>query len=369
MIGITITCALLSKGHRVTIVSRDLPFDERSEQCASPWAGAIWYPFENEWKEIGNQSLSEKQTFEIWQKMKGEKNKKLNYLSQGMQNNLPFLKDETLAYVRTRRLSDQNSISETLKIPWWKDTVLDFCDIDKNTQDFTTISLQPSEYLKCLLEHYNCDRLTIHRGTISSLLHAKEQFLPNANLIINASGLGARYLADVNDKLVIPIRGQTVVVKKLRSLCQNSQNDEQIQCLFVEGTRSNDHDMIYAISRACSNEILLGGSAEIGSFSTLPYKDQIQRIMKNIKQYSNHLGVDEQASIMNPSIIHTGVGLRPGRKGGSRLEWQNEKKDCKGKQILPPVIHAYGFGKTGFQVSWGVAIEVIKMLQEHRKHL
>lgn len=367
MIGITIACALLSKGHRVKIVARDLPFDQKSEQCASPWAGAIWYPFEDEWMEKGKQSLMEKQTFQIWQKMKGEKDVKIDYLTKEFQDNLPLLNDDILAYVRTRRVIEQEQdYSSPLKSPWWKDVVLDFCTIDQQYQDFTTLSLQPTEYLKCLFNHFASDRLTFHRGTTSSLNYAKEQFLPNANLIINASGIGARYLADVNDQLVTPIRGQTVVIKKQNSFNNHDQNQNQIQCLFVESTRTNNKDMIYIISRACSNEILLGGSAESGSFSTLPDKEQIARIMKNTKLYANHLDSDHQLSIINPSIVHTGVGLRPGRQGGSRLEWQDEKKDLDGKQILPPVIHAYGNGKTGFQVSWGVAIKVLRILEEHR---
>ncbi|PWN36110.1 nucleotide-binding domain-containing protein [Meira miltonrushii] len=363
VIGITIACALLSKGHRVKIVTRDLPFEERSEQCASPWAGAIWYPFEDEWNETCKQSYFEKQTFEVMQRMKGDTNVKLDYLSQRFQDNLPIFSDDILAYSRTRRVLDQDRISETLKIPWWKDVVVNFCEIDERVQDFTTFSLQPTEYLKRLLDHYKCDRLTFHRGTASSLARAKEQFLPNADLIINASGLGARYLADVNDKLVMPIRGQTIVIKK-QSALEVNQGDDQIQSLFVEGTRDG-HDMIYVISRADSDEILLGGSAEPDSFSTLPDKDQIQRIIQGTKQYSHHLCADLQKSITDPSIIHTGVGLRPGRKGGPRLDWQEEKKDINGKQILPPVIHAYGSGKTGFQVSWGVAIEVMRMVEEH----
>lgn len=367
VIGITIACALLSKGHRVKIVTRDLPFDERSEQCASPWAGAIWYPFEDEWNEQGKQSLLEKQTFEVWRKMKGDAIVKTDYLSQSFQNSLPVLDNDVLAYSRTRRVLDQGDKGEKFKSPWWKDVVLKFCDVDERVQDFTTISLQPTKYLKCLLDHYKCDRLSFHRGTASSLARAKEQFLPNANLIINASGLGARYLADVNDKLVTPIRGQTIVIKKQLSPEEINQDEDQIQSLFVEGTRANDHDMIYVISRACSDEILLGGSAEPGSFRTLPDKNQIQRIMQGTKQYSSNLCANLEKSINNPLIVHTGVGLRPGRKGGSRLEWQDEKKDIHGKQILPPVIHAYGSGKTGFQVSWGVAIEVMRILDEHTK--
>lgn len=48
------------------------------------------------------------------------------------------------------------------------------------------------------------------------------------------------------------------------------------------------------------------------------------------------------------------VGRRPARDGGPRIE--REESDNK------IVIHAYGFGGSGYQFSWGVAQEVLKLL-------
>lgn len=365
MIGITIACALLSKGHRITIVAREFPSDQNSEQWSSPWAGAIWYPFENDWCEKNAQSRLEKETFEIWQRMKGNKNVQTDYLPKEVQNNLPLFGDSILAYVRTKRVTEEGN-ERNLNIPWWKDLVMNFSHHGR-FQEFTSLSLHPTKYLESLLKHYQCDRLHLHRGTISSLFRAKEQFLSKADLIINASGLGSRYLADVNDQFVVPIRGQTIVLSKHISNLDKTSKD-QINCLFVERSSSDD-EMIYMISRAHSDQILLGGSAECGSFNTQPNQIQIKRILQDAQRFANHLGPDYENSILTPSILHTGVGLRPGRIGEFRLDWQEEKKDFDGKQFLPPVIHAYGFGKTGFQVSWGVAIKVLRMLEEHAKPL
>lgn len=57
-------------------------------------------------------------------------------------------------------------------------------------------------------------------------------------------------------------------------------------------------------------------------------------------------------------VIHDIVGRRPTRKGGMRLE----KETVAGNKC---VIHAYGLGGRGYELSWGVADRVAKLLTEH----
>jgi D-amino-acid oxidase len=59
-------------------------------------------------------------------------------------------------------------------------------------------------------------------------------------------------------------------------------------------------------------------------------------------------------------VIRDVVGRRPAREGGLRLE--AEKVGTDNRQT---VVHAYGVGGRGFELSWGVAEDVIElMLQE-----
>lgn len=48
------------------------------------------------------------------------------------------------------------------------------------------------------------------------------------------------------------------------------------------------------------------------------------------------------------------VGRRPTRKGGMRLE----REDVRGGTV----IHAYGVGGRGYEVSWGVAEAVFELM-------
>jgi glycine/D-amino acid oxidase-like deaminating enzyme len=58
-------------------------------------------------------------------------------------------------------------------------------------------------------------------------------------------------------------------------------------------------------------------------------------------------------------VIGDIVGRRPSRNGGPRVE--AEVKDGK------TVVHAYGLGGSGIEMSWGVAAEVVRLVEEHRE--
>jgi hypothetical protein len=71
----------------------------------------------------------------------------------------------------------------------------------------------------------------------------------------------------------------------------------------------------------------------------------------------------KRAAVMYPAILNKEgkfdvirdiVGRRPARHGGLRLEVETLPDDRE-------VIHAYGAGGRGFELSWGIAEEVSKM--------
>lgn len=58
-------------------------------------------------------------------------------------------------------------------------------------------------------------------------------------------------------------------------------------------------------------------------------------------------------------VISDVVGRRPTRQGGMRLEVEKpgEPRNTRGEVL----IHAYGAGGRGYEISWGVADEVVEM--------
>lgn len=245
--------------------------------------------------------------------------------------------------------------------------------------------------MKMLFEScHRCPRFAVKRATVTSLQQAKSTFAPNAAMIVNATGLGAATLSDVCDELVEPIRGQAVVLA--RSVRQETsmpcRND--VHCLFIDcvpllhGQHAvPDWQPLYVIPRALSGQILLGGTAEVGSYSVQPDQKQVERIVQGAMQHHPRLAqlADEyrsgrvdvredgeeqikgcparkEASKLGLPVLSVGPGLRPSRRGGPRLEVESRQDGLT-------VVHAYGFGKAGFQSSWGVAYETVNLIQSH----
>jgi len=114
---------------------------------------------------------------------------------------------------------------------------------------------------------------TFHRVETLESLGAALEVVPHAKLIVNASALGSRWLADVLDEKVVPARGQTVLVRapdvrvcyidpaglstsrpSHASLPPNSE-------LMEEAAKSQP---TYIIPRAGSGQVILGGTFEAG---------------------------------------------------------------------------------------------------------
>lgn len=57
-------------------------------------------------------------------------------------------------------------------------------------------------------------------------------------------------------------------------------------------------------------------------------------------------------------VIRDIVGRRPAREGGVRIEAEKVADDRF-------VVHAYGAGGRGYELSWGIAGDVVKLMREN----
>lgn len=81
-------------------------------------------------------------------------------------------------------------------------------------------------------------------------------------------------------------------------------------------------------------------------------------------------------SISGIQVLRHNVGLRPSRVGQPRLEAErvivpsyslnpHARPPADEKRRVGTVVHAYGVGPAGYQVSWGVAKEVKELVEVH----
>lgn len=119
----------------------------------------------------------------------------------------------------------------------------------------------------------------------------------------------------------------------------------------------------------------MGDATTSANLSPFAQKDLTDRIVFSPSQTGNwDTSVDfnlvddilERAYALNPALGHHkglqaiqiighNVGLRPSRRGGPRLEAEKVEQGT--------VVHAYGIGSAGFQASYGMASDVLGLVE------
>ncbi|MEM7103515.1 MAG: FAD-dependent oxidoreductase [Bacteroidota bacterium] len=163
---------------------------------------------------------------------------------------------------------------------------------------------------------------------VSAEIKNLEAWRDAETLNINCTGLGSKTL--LGDQDLFPIQGHIVRVRASESLPYISDEDSK-------------NALAYIFPR--KEDIIFGGTAVYHENSLTPTKSVIDDVMRRCKNM-----LDKDVSL---EIIDTYIGLRPGRKS-VRVEFDSSLQ----------VIHNYGHGGSGFTISWGCALEVLKLARE-----
>lgn len=165
----------------------------------------------------------------------------------------------------------------------------------------------------------------------------------SVDLIVNCTGLMASRLGGVEDKSVVPARGQIVVVR----------NDAG-KMVDISGTDDGGDEACYVMTRAAGGGTILGGSYQKDNWDSQIDPNLAVRIMKRAVELCPALTGGR--GIEHLDIIRHGVGLRPVREGGTRVE-----KERIGDTW---VVHNYGAGGAGYQSSYGCAQAAVHLIEE-----
>jgi glycine/D-amino acid oxidase-like deaminating enzyme len=201
----------------------------------------------------------------------------------------------------------------------------------------TTIMINAPMYLQYLLHRAQELGATTLRATLPSTglqeaLAAAEKHIHQEAIevkisaFVNATGLSASHL--VPDPNVYPIRGLTVLVE-----------GSALKCTTVQyGAAENDPSNIgitYILPRPRSNTTVIGGTKQSGSWKAEAHPGEADEILKRAKEFAPEL-VGENGGF---KVLSSQAGLRPGRKGGARVEI-----DITDERV---VCHAYGHSGAG----------------------
>lgn len=214
--------------------------------------------------------------------------------------------------------------------------------------EFTSVCINTPVYLSWLVGQ--CVKLGVkfRRVTLNHVNEAAGMSAHgeggNADVVVNASGLLACRLGGVMDAKVMPARGQIVVVR----------NQAGGLMPTASGTDDGEDEILYIMQRAAGGGTVLGGTYMKGNWEANPDPNIAIRIMKRAVEVHPELTGGKGIEALD--VIRHGVGLRPWRAGGARIE----KEKINGTWV----VHNYGHAGWGYQGSYGCAERVVELVDE-----
>jgi D-amino-acid oxidase len=212
---------------------------------------------------------------------------------------------------------------------------------------FTSVCINTAIYLPWLVSQCLKNGVEFKRAVFGHVCEASHPGVhPSgmaADLVVNCTGLMASKLGGVEDNTVMPARGQIVLVRNVAD-----------RMVDVSGTDDGESEACYVMTRAAGGGTILGGSYQEGCWDGQPDPDLAVRIMTRAVNLCPSL--TNGKGIEHLDIVRHGVGLRPVRQGGARVE----KERLGGVWI----VHNYGAGGAGYQSSYGCAQAAVDLADE-----
>ncbi|KAL7786315.1 ALG3 domain-containing protein [Trichoderma ceciliae] len=300
-----LTCALLlsrSKANKVTVVAKHMPGDYDIEY-ASPWAGANVLPMASE-----ENSRWERRT---WPELK-------RLTEEVPEAGIHFQKARVFRRVKDEQASGFHPADALFSTnPWYKSMLPDYRELSQDEVipdhdsgcEFTSVCINTVIYLAWLVGQCSKNGVVFKRAVLVDIGDAKTLSHTGqpANIIINATGLGSLRLGGVQDKAMAPARAQVVVVR-----------NEYHPMIATSGSDDSPVEMTYIMQRAAGGGTILGGTYDMDNWESAPDPNIAIRIMKRAVQVAP--GLSGGKGIDGLSVIRHGVGLRPYRQGGARIE-------------------------------------------------
>lgn len=123
-------------------------------------------------------------------------------------------------------------------------------------------------------------------------------------------------------------------------------------------TRQNkDGTWNFIIPRFFSGGTIVGGTKQPGDWSLEPDSKTRDTLLAAVQELEPFARTTSSSKSEDIAVIADVVGRRPTREGGMRIEL--EQRSVSGREFT--VLHAYGAGGRGYEISWGVASEVAKL--------
>ncbi|ODV96181.1 hypothetical protein PACTADRAFT_84996 [Pachysolen tannophilus NRRL Y-2460] len=347
VIGLSIAHELAEANYKVIVIASHFPTDPLSSRYTSSWAGAHFRPFPLVQPHDKRERLYSLVTLEKFTRMSQQEPESSIRMIKGIE----YLEDPSKEYIMDSGYSD--GIKDFRKLSKYE---LPDEDVKLGTE-YETWCVNAPHYLLYL---YNKLKFKYGVEFVKQELNCLKQvfyFYPNISGIVNATAFGLQYDGSY-DPLCYPIRGQTLLIRAPLNK----------QCRYENQTitrQTKDGKWSFIIPRPINGGIILGGTKQLDILDTKPRLQDTEQLIELGKKFFPELLIE------NPNtgekffdIQHINVGFRPARKSGSRVEL--EKIIDNERNLNKFIVHAYGVGGMGYEVSFGIASKVVSLVEAGR---
>ncbi|CDR40559.1 CYFA0S05e01838g1_1 [Cyberlindnera fabianii] len=327
VIGLTSALVLAEKGYKVRVIAAHFPTDPLNSKYTSPWAGAHFRPFPSHTDKDFEDSKLTRETYNYFKTLAKEEPESSVRWIEGVD----WLEDQGI-YGATAK-GYYEGINELRELP--KEALPKGVNYAAR---YDTWVLNSPFYIQYLMR-----KLTFKYGVEfvkTELISLKQlcQVYPNA-IVVNASGTGLQYDGGIDPDSFL-IRGQTLLLRVPQD------------CPYLNKTithQSKEGLWTFVIPRPCHGGLILGGTKQLDDYQATPKDEDTAKLVERAKVLYPEVFIDGKLDIRNIN-----VGFRPARKGGIRIEAEKQGKDT--------IVHAYGAGGMGYELSYGVAKKVAKLV-------
>jgi D-amino-acid oxidase len=302
VVGLSCAVRLLEAGHHVDVVARDLPLETTSAVAA-----ALWYPYRA--APFARVTAWAQRTYVALEALAADA---ADGVADGADTGVRMLPGTEL---HRSRAPD----------PWWREAVPQLTRVSAvgppyvDGWSFTAPVVDMPVYLRWLVR-----RLASLGGTMTRM--ALSALPDRADVVVNATGLGARRMAE--DPSVLPVRGQVVVVEQVG-----------LDRWWLDASVP-----VYVVPRL--GEVVVGGTDDEGDWNRRPDPAVARDVLARATELVPRLA--------GARVLRHAVGLRPARPE-VRLEAETTRSTR--------VVHCYGHGGAGVTLSWGCADEVVGLVE------
>lgn len=332
VIGLSCATVLQSRYPKsaITIIAAEFP-DARlpSADYASAWAGAHYRPIPPSTQQLRDEAQLAFRTAEIMKEIARDSPEAGVAIMQGVE----YLESPAEDVLSLRA-------GDVYAGPGDEFRILDKSELPEGVKwgcGYQTYAVNVQIYCQWLLDRFIAKGGKVLQHRLSNATEAFEFVQRNGGgdvkTVINCSGRNF----DQDPKMKI-IRGQTVLVKQ--------QYHKTI-------TRQNcDGGWAFLIPRPRGGGTIIGGTKEIGDPDEKARPETRSKLFRQcVEAFPDFVD-----SIEKFEVVKDNVGRRPWREGGIRTEFESLDRGRR-------VIHGYGAGGRGYELSWGVAERVVELVR------